>query len=77
MAIGYIMIQTRTAHDAVPLSDVQIRILDNLGNLIYELTISKHNFPHQTRKHTIFNSKHMPKHMIKPNIMNNNLCHKT
>lgn len=38
MAIGYIMIQARTAHDAVPLSDVQIRILDALGNRIYELT---------------------------------------
>lgn len=38
MAIGYIMTQARTAHDAVPLSGVQVRILDELGNRIYEMT---------------------------------------
>ncbi len=38
MAIGYITIQARTAHDAVPLSGVQIKILDNFGNSLYELT---------------------------------------
>lgn len=38
MAIGYIMTQARTAHDAVPLSGVQVWILDELGNRIYELT---------------------------------------
>ncbi len=38
MAIGYIILQARTAQDALPLSDVKIRILDQLGNLVYELT---------------------------------------
>ncbi len=38
MAIGYLTIQTRTAQDAVPLSGVQIRIMDNQGNPVYSLT---------------------------------------
>ena len=38
MATGYLLIQARTAHDAVPLSDVQIRIQDMEGNTLYELT---------------------------------------
>ncbi len=38
MAIGYLMIQARTAHDALPLSGVQIRVLDDEQNRIYELT---------------------------------------
>lgn len=38
MAIGYLMIQARTAHDALPLSGVQIRVTDGQGNTIYELT---------------------------------------
>lgn len=38
MAIGYLTIQTQTAHDAVPLSGVQIRILDYWGNNLYKLT---------------------------------------
>lgn len=38
MAIGYLMIQARTAHDALPLSWVQIRVTDGQGNTIYELT---------------------------------------
>ena len=37
MAIGYITIQARTAHEAVPLKDVTIKILDNRENMIYEL----------------------------------------
>lgn len=37
MAIGYLTIQTRTAHDALPLGGVQIRITDLNGNRIYEL----------------------------------------
>lgn len=37
MAIGYLTIQARTAHDALPLKGVQIRITDSNGNLIYEL----------------------------------------
>ncbi len=38
MAIGYLTIQVRTAHDALPLSDVHIRISDDMENIIYELT---------------------------------------
>lgn len=38
MAIGYLIVQARTAHDAVPLKGVQIRILDDRINIIYELT---------------------------------------
>ncbi|MDO4333954.1 MAG: peptidoglycan-binding protein [Eubacteriales bacterium] len=38
MAIGYLMIQARTAHDALPQNDVHIRILDAQGNRIYDLT---------------------------------------
>ena len=38
MAIGYLNIQTRTAHDALPISGVQIRITDFQGNSIYQLT---------------------------------------
>ncbi len=37
MAIGYIILQARTAQDAIPLSGVKIRILDQFGNHIYEL----------------------------------------
>lgn len=38
MAIGYLVIQARTAHDALPLSGVQIRIMDHQEKIIYELT---------------------------------------
>ncbi len=38
MAIGYLIIQARTAHDALPLSGVQIRIMDHQEKIIYELT---------------------------------------
>lgn len=38
MAIGYLRIQARTAHDAVPLRDVQIRIMDRSGSAVYEFT---------------------------------------
>lgn len=38
MAIGYLTIQTRTAHDALPISGVSIRILDAQGASVYELT---------------------------------------
>lgn len=38
MAIGYLTIQARTAHDAVPLSGVQITISDDNGNALYHLT---------------------------------------
>ena len=37
MAIGYLNMQARTAHDAVPLSGVQIRVLDAWGNSLYSL----------------------------------------
>lgn len=38
MAIGYLSIQARTAHEAVPLSGVRIQILDDVGNIVYALT---------------------------------------
>ncbi len=38
MAIGYLIIQVRTADGAVPLSGADIRILDEEGNTIRELT---------------------------------------
>ena len=37
MAIGYMILQARTAHDAVPISGVQVKILDSLGNTVYSL----------------------------------------
>ncbi len=38
MAIGYLKMQARTAHDAVPLSGVQVRIMDAWGNTLYILS---------------------------------------
>lgn len=38
MAIGYLTIQTRTAHDALPLSGASIRIMNAQGASVYELT---------------------------------------
>ncbi len=38
MAIGYLLIQARTAHDAVPLSGVQVRVTDADSNTLYQLT---------------------------------------
>ena len=38
MAIGYLTMQTRTAHDALPLSGVRVTVLDDEQNRIYELT---------------------------------------
>ena len=37
MAIGYLMIQARTANDAVPLQGVRISILDDQGRGVYDL----------------------------------------
>lgn len=37
MAIGYLTMQARTAHDAVPLEGIDIRVLDNQGNSLYHL----------------------------------------
>ena len=38
MAIGYLQIQVRTAQEAIPLTGVQVRILDDEGNTLYRLT---------------------------------------
>ena len=38
MAIGYLTMQARTAHDAVPLSNVQITVFDDQGNTVYKLS---------------------------------------
>lgn len=37
MAIGYLTMQVRTAHDAVPLQGVQITVSDDEGSRVYEL----------------------------------------
>lgn len=37
MAIGYLTIQARTAHDALPLPGVRVSVLDDEQNRIYEL----------------------------------------
>lgn len=38
MAIGYLTMQARTAHDALPLKGVRVTVLDDEQNRIYELT---------------------------------------
>lgn len=38
MAIGYLTMQARTAHDALPLNSVQITVFDDQGNTVYRLT---------------------------------------
>ncbi len=38
MAIGYLTMQARTAHDALPLRGVQVTVLDDEQNRVYELT---------------------------------------
>ena len=38
MAIGYLRIQTRVANNAIPLENVQVRILDDQGRRMYDLT---------------------------------------
>ena len=38
MAIGYLVIQARTADGALPLGGAEIRILDPQGSSVYELT---------------------------------------
>lgn len=47
MAIGYLTMQARTAHDALPLSGVQVTVLDDEQNRIYELTTDANG---ETRK---------------------------
>lgn len=37
MAIGYLMIQARIANDAIPLGNVQVRVLDNQGRSLYSM----------------------------------------
>lgn len=37
MAIGYLTMQARTAHDAVPLQGVQVSVLDDQGRSVYNL----------------------------------------
>ena len=47
MAIGYLTMQARTAHDALPLSGVHVTVLDDEQNRIYELTTDESG---ETRK---------------------------
>ena len=37
MAIGYLVMQARTAHDALPLNGVFVTVMDDEGNRVYEL----------------------------------------
>lgn len=47
MAIGYLLIQARTAHDAVPLGGVQVKILGEQGDILYDLATDENG---ETRK---------------------------
>ena len=47
MAIGYLLIQARTAHDAVPLSGVQVKIQGEQGETLYDLVTDENG---ETRK---------------------------
>lgn len=47
MAIGYLTMQARTAHEALPLNGVQVSVLDDEQNRIYELTTDENG---ETRK---------------------------
>lgn len=47
MAIGYLLIQARTAHDAVPLGGVQVKILGEQGEILYDLVTDENG---ETRK---------------------------
>ncbi|MCH5269347.1 MAG: LysM peptidoglycan-binding domain-containing protein [Lachnospiraceae bacterium] len=38
MAIGYLLIQTRTAQSAIPVDGVRVTVLDDEGNTLYRLT---------------------------------------
>mgnify|MGYP002512939995 CR=1 FL=1 len=38
MAIGYLIVQVRTAQEAVPLAGAQVRVLDSQGSIVYDLT---------------------------------------
>lgn len=53
MAIGYLTIQARTAHDAVPLGGVQIRILNRQGNSVYVLTTDENGETEQIPLETV------------------------
>lgn len=47
MAIGYLTMQARTAHDALPLKGVRVTVLDDEQNRIYELMTDENG---ETRK---------------------------
>ena len=49
MAIGYLTMQTRTAHDAVPLAGVLVTVLDDEQNHVYELRTDENG---ETRRWT-------------------------
>lgn len=37
MAIGYLIVQARTAHDAIPIKGARVQVLDDQGGSVYEL----------------------------------------
>lgn len=53
MAIGYLTIQARTTHDAVPLGGVQIRVLNRQGNSVYVLTTDENGETEQIPLETV------------------------
>ncbi len=53
MAIGYLTIQAQTAHDAVPLGGVQIRVLNRQGNSVYVLTTDENGETEQIPLETV------------------------
>ncbi len=53
MAIDYLTIQARTAHDAVPLGGVQIRVLNRQGNSVYVLTTDENGETEQIPLETV------------------------
>ena len=53
MAIGYLTIQARTAHDAVPLGGVQIRVLNRQGKSVYVLTTDENGETEQIPLETV------------------------
>lgn len=56
MAIGYLTIQARTAHDALPLEGVQIRITDDKENTLYELITDENGQTQTVPLQTVDNS---------------------
>ena len=53
MAIGYLRIQARTAHDAVPLGGVHVKILGEQGESLYDLVTDENGETRQVPLETL------------------------